>query len=138
VAVEVEAQVDDRRGPSVFGVSMKLASGVALPRAEAALTHEIERLAAEAPSEAEVRKALARLEAKLLNSMESNLGRGEALSMHELRTGDAGGFERELERFFRVRPADVSRVVKKWLSPKNRVRIVTEPAPAKTSAEVSP
>jgi predicted Zn-dependent peptidase len=133
VAVEVEASVDDRRGPSMFSVGAMLASGVSLARAEGALSRELERLGTDGPTDAEVRKALARLEAQLLHSIQSNLNRALALSAQELRTGDASTYERDLERYFRVRPADVARVVKQWLSPKNRVRIITEPAPASAS-----
>ncbi len=133
VAVEVEASVDDRRGPSMFSIGAMISSGVSLARAEAALGNEVDRLGATGPSEAEVRKALARLEAQLLHGIQANMNRALALSGHELRTGDASTYESDLERYFRVRPADVSRVVKKWLSAKSRVRVITEPAPAPVS-----
>ena len=134
VAVEVEASVDDRRGPSMFSIGAMISSGVSLARAEAALGNEVDRLGATGPSEAEVRKALARLEAQLLHGIQANMNRALALSGHELRTGDASTYESDLERYFRVRPADVSRVVKKWLSAKSRVRVITEPAPAPVSS----
>ncbi len=134
VAVEVEASVDDRRGPSMFSIGAMISSGVSLARAEAALGNEVDRLGATGPSEAEVRKALARLEAQLLHGIQANMNRALALSGHELRTGDASTYESDLERYFRVRPADVSRVVKKWLSAKARVRVITEPAPAPVSS----
>jgi predicted Zn-dependent peptidase len=127
VAVEVEASVDDRRGPSLFTVAANLATGVNVARAEAALTHEVDRLGAEGPTEAEVRKALTRLESQLLHGVQANMNRALALSMHELCTGDASRYEADLERYFRVRPADIQRVVKRWLTPQNRVRIVTVP-----------
>ncbi len=133
VAVEVEASVDDRRGPSMFSIGALISSGVSLARAEAALGNEVDRLGATGPSEAEVRKALARLEAQLLHGIQANMNRALALSAHELRTGNASTYESDLERYFRVRPADVSRVVKKWLSAKSRVRVVTEPAPVSSS-----
>ncbi len=131
VAVEVDASVDDRRGPSLFTVAANLATGVNVARAEAALSHEVERLGAEGPTEAEVRKALTRLEAQLLHGVQANMNRALALSMHELCSGDAGRYEGDLERYFRVRPADIQRVVKKWLNPKTRVRIVTVPEAAR-------
>ena len=130
VAVEVEASVDDRRGPSTFAVAANLASGVNVARAETALSHEINRLGAEGPTEAEVRKALTRLEAQLLHGVQANMNRALALSMHELCAGDALAYEADLERYFRVRPDDIRRVVAKWLSPRNRVRIVTVPEAA--------
>ncbi len=133
VAVEVEASIDDRRGPSMFSIGAMISSGVSLARAEAALGNEVDRLGATGPSEAEIRKALARLEAQLLHGIQANMNRALALSGHELRTGDASTYESDLERYFRVRPADVSRVVKKWLSAKSRVRVITEPAPAPVS-----
>jgi zinc protease len=131
VAVEVEAAVDDRRGPSLFQVGATLASGVTLARAEAALSAEIERLGNDGPTDAEVHKALTRLEAQLLHAVQSNLHRASVLSMHELRNGDARTYEAELARFFRVRRDDVKAAVKKWLTPKARVRVVTEPEASK-------
>jgi zinc protease len=131
VAVEVEAAVDDRRGPSLFQVSATLASGVNLARAEAALSAEIERLGNDGPTDAEVHKALTRLEAQLLHAVQSNLHRASVLSMHELRSGDARTYEAELARFFRVRRDHVKAAVKKWLTPKARVRVVTEPEASK-------
>ena len=131
VAVEVEAAVDDRRGPSLFQVSATLASGVNLARAEAALSAEIERLGNDGPTDAEVHKALTRLEAQLLHAVQSNLHRASVLSMHELRSGDARTYEAELARFCRVRRDHVKAAVKKWLTPKARVRVVTEPEASK-------
>ena len=117
----------------MFSIGAMISSGVSLARAEAALGNEVDRLGATGPSEAEIRKALARLEAQLLHGIQANMNRALALSGHELRTGDASTYESDLERYFRVRPADVSRVVKKWLSAKSRVRVITEPAPAPVS-----
>ena len=138
VAIGVNASVDDRRGPSLFSVSASLATGISLARAEAALSHEVDRLGTDGPTDAEVLKALVRLEATLVHGIQSNLHRALALSSHELRTGDGSTYEKDLERFFRVRPGDISRVVRKWLSPKTRVRMITEPGPAASAVIANP
>ena len=91
---------------SVFGY---LADGVSPEAGDAAIVEELEKLKTEALSEEELQKVKNRVESILVYSDINVLDRAMNLAYYEL-LGDAGGLNKELEKYLRVKPADIQRV----------------------------
>jgi predicted Zn-dependent peptidase len=99
VAIEVQAGTNDFRGPDWFELTCKLAGGAKVPEVEKLLDAEVARLAATAPSAAEMEKARARLAASFVLGLQSNFARAQKLAEMELYFGDANLLKTELAKY---------------------------------------
>ncbi len=134
LAVDVESfsGMPGEKYPNLWTVLAAPAGGVSGERVLAAIDAEIERLAREDVSDAELAKFRARARAALLRSMGSNQGLATALAHYQVLYGDWRELFRELDRFDRVTRADIRRVAAAALTPANRTvaLLVTQTAPA--------
>ena len=89
--------------------------------AETAIDAELSQLAQQGPTQTEVDRARNGIERRMFEGLEKvggNGGRANRLNYYNQYTGDPGYLPKDVERYRRVTPDDVRRVVAKWL-PKN-------------------
>ncbi len=89
---------------------------------------EIARIIAEGPTADEVTKAQNGEEADLIKGLQSAHGKAEFLHSNNFYDGDPLAYKKEMQDLFKVTPADVQRVAKKYLTA-NRVRLDVIPGP---------
>lgn len=87
---------------------------------EALIYSEIERLKTEPVSERELQKIKNQLKADFLRSLDSNSGLASTLSYYEALIGDYRYITNHLRVIDKITPADISRVVRKYLTSDNR------------------
>lgn len=131
LAIEVEAQTDDYRGPDTFEVVVKLAKDARTSEVLKLLESQTADLAKLGPTDDEMKKLKNRLSSHFLLGLQSNLARAQELAEFELYRGDAKLLNRELDRYFAITKDDIKRVAGKYLTP-NR-RSVVEVKPGQTS-----
>ncbi len=76
---------------------------------------EIGRLAATPPTARELQQAKNAIEAAFLNSLEFTDGKADQLNEYYYATGTPDFFQKDLDRYLAVTPADVQRVVRQYL-----------------------
>jgi predicted Zn-dependent peptidase len=140
LAVEVQSfsGLPGEKYPNLWSVLASPAGGVTGERVLQAITAELDRLAREDVTDAELARFRARARAALLRSLGSNQGLATALAHYQTLYGDWRELFRELDRFNRVTKADIRRVAKATLTPDNRTvaLLVTQPPPG--GPEASP
>lgn len=127
MAVQASARTDGLRGPDLFQVVVKLASGARLEAVEKLVLTEVADLANVGPSREEMTKAKTRAQAAFLLGLQSNGGKAAALAELELFRGDATTINGELEKYMSVTQDDIKRVVRKYLSPHRRSVVEVKP-----------
>src|SRR5205823_13356904 len=85
---------------------------------ETAIDAELSRLAQQGPTQAEVDRARNGIERRMFERIEKVGGRADRLNYYNQYTGDPGYLPKDVERYRRVTPDDVRRVIAKRL-PKN-------------------
>jgi zinc protease len=101
--------------PYLYTINAVVRAGRSLPEVEAALEAELERLAAEPVTPAELEKALKRARAQFVMAGESISGQAQLLGAAEATTGDYRWFEEALERLNAVTLDDLERARKTYL-----------------------
>ncbi len=139
LAVEVESfsGKPGEKYPNLWTVAAAPAIGVATDRVLAAIDSELERLARQDVSDAELAKFRARARATVLRSVGSNQGLATALAHYQTLYGDWRELFRELDRFDRVTKADIRRVANAVLTPANRT-VATLVTAAGTASPLPP
>jgi zinc protease len=107
--------------PYLYTISAVVRAGRTLEEVEAALLAEVDRLATEPITEAELAKALKRARAQFIMAGESISGQAQLIGAAEATTGDYGWFETVLERLGQVTLEDLERVRATYLQPRQRV-----------------
>jgi predicted Zn-dependent peptidase len=133
LAISVDAGLDGHRGPDMFGVTAKLASGAKLADVQKLLDSQIADVARLGPSDEEMKKLRARIVSTFLFGLESNFARAQELAELELYRGDANLLDKELDRYLAVTKDDIKRVVGKYLTANRRSTIEVKPAAAEAA-----
>lgn len=128
LAAGVSGGVAPTIDPYLYGISAVVRPGRTLAEVEAALDAEIERLATEPITQAELDKALKRAKVQMVMAAESVTGQGQTLGMAEATTGDYAWFENTLEQINKVTLDDIERVRRQYLRKQNRTVGWYEPA----------
>lgn len=134
IAQDVQASQNSGEIAGGFGIIATARPGHTPEEIEKVILAEVERLRADPPSAEEVARAVARLESQLVRALESISefgGRADRLNMYNTYAGDPGYLQKDFERYVKVTPADVQRVVKKYLSGK---KMVLEVLPGEATA----
>jgi predicted Zn-dependent peptidase len=115
----------------VFSVFAELSPGVKVERVERILAEELAQVAEGGVTAAELRRARALLRSSVLHELGTHHGLAHALGNAEALLGDWREAGRALELYAGVRPADVKRVARQYLSPRraNTVVLVPEATP---------
>lgn len=119
VAHSAEAWTYNPGSPGLFGVSA-VVDGDKFEAAVAAIGKEVERVAAEAPTEAELKKALKQITAGTMGARKTMQGQAQDIGGSWMAVGDLGFSARYLEAARRVTCADLQRVARLYLTAENR------------------
>jgi zinc protease len=119
-----------RRGPGVMLVYTRANQGVEAGRMEALVDEEIARIASEGITEAELQRAKNQTRAGFIRSLQTAMGKAEALQQATLFYGDPGRIRTAMDPYMAVTAADVQRVARQYLRPENRAVVITLPGSA--------
>jgi zinc protease len=132
LAIATDAGMGGLRGPDMFEIVVKLASGAKVEQAQKIVDGLLSDVARLGPSDEEMKKLRARVQAHFLLGLQSNFARAQKLAELELFRGDATLINGELDKYLAVTKDDIKRVVAKYLTT-NR-RSIVEVKPGTTSA----
>jgi zinc protease len=124
---DVGADSGTKEVSGTFTIQSTAAEGKSLADVESIIAAEIERLRAEPPSAAEMRRVLARFEYGAFRGLTAPLGRAIVLATGFAQHDDPNYYRRDFARHFDVKPADVQRVARQYL-PTSKVVLWIEPA----------
>jgi zinc protease len=119
---------DLRRGPGLVMAWARANQGVEAGRLEQLVDEEIARVAAEGVTDAELQRAKNQTRARFIRSLQTAMGKAEALQRYTLNFGDPAAIRTAMDPFMAVTAADVQRVARQYLRPENRAVIITLPA----------
>lgn len=111
LASEVDVYQGSRDLVSEFHIEVTARDGVDLDKIKRAVLEELDALKIDGPTDEEVQRARAGVEADLLRMAESLVGRADMMNEFYLRYGEPNSFKRALARYGAVTPASV----KKWV-----------------------
>ncbi len=120
VALNAMAMARPGKYPGLFTVTGTPAPGKSLDDLEKALIAEVDRLAAEPPTDDELARVRNAVEATAVRQLATNAGIASVLAEAEGLAGDWRWIDREREQLQAVSADDVKRVVKNYLTPENR------------------
>lgn len=130
IASEVAAFQSSSELASMFQIIATARPGHTLEEIRRIVDEELERLAKEPPTEEEVAIARIDLEASTTFGLETSYGRAVRLAMYWQVTGDPGYLPKDIATHRAVTPADVSEVVRTYLTGQKRVVVDVLPAGA--------
>ena len=128
VANDVDASSDTKEVAGLFTVDATAADGKTLDELTAALDTALADLARNPPVANELTRALAKFETSTFGGLTSPLRRAVTLSTNFVKKGDPTYYRKDLARYYKVTPADLARVAKKYLTPD---KVVLSIVPAK-------
>ncbi|MFM7141332.1 MAG: M16 family metallopeptidase, partial [Alphaproteobacteria bacterium] len=136
LALEADASYDRTSiDDKTFAVGGQPQPGVPIEKLEAALLAQVEAIRKAPPTQEELDRARAQMEAAFVFAQDSMFYRGMLLGTYEM----AGGW-RQIDDYLpslaKVTPADVQRVAQEWLTPANRTTGVLVPLPIDPSAPI--
>ncbi len=121
LAAAVYGSVSPSIDPYLYTISAVARPNRSLDDIEAALDHELDRLAQEPVSRQELEKALKRARVQFVMAGESVTGQAQMLGLAEMVAGDHRWYEKTLDSLNNVTLEDIDRVRNKYLRKKNRV-----------------
>jgi zinc protease len=133
LAVQVEASHPTYAVSGEFEIDLYAQPGQKLAELVRIADTEIERLKKEGPTDGELRRAQNQREASLLQDLESVNGQASVLCQWAALNGDPLEYRAVIDRVFAVKPADVARVARQYLTDR-RIELDVVPG-AKAPAE---
>jgi zinc protease len=121
---------DLRRGPGVILVYTRANQGVEAGRMEALVDEEIARVVSQGVTDAELQRAKNQTRSSFIRSLQTAMGKAEALQKATLYFGDPGTIRTAMDPYMAVTAADVQRVARQYLRPENRAVVITLPGRA--------
>src|ERR671913_701058 len=118
VATEVAASQNSREIAGYFQVVATVAPGRTLTELEAAITREMDRVAADGMTAAEIERGVAQAEAHFISRLQTVGGFGgksDQLNAYNVFLKDPGSFERDLDRYRSARASTLQRTAAEWL-----------------------
>ena len=139
LAQEVSAAQDAYALTSIFDVQAFARPGHTAAELQAAIDVELDRFAAEGPTEAEVERARNQIERSMYQGLQKVVGRADTLNMYNQYTGDPGYLPKDIARYAAVTTASVQNAVRAHLRKDARVVVFAvrgakklDPEPAAT------
>ncbi len=127
LALGVGAFAESSRGPRLLRIIATVPPEKTVQDVEAGLYAEIDRLKAGPIADWEIEKSRNGVRRQLVAALGSSLSRASLLGELTWLYGDPGKINTLYERVATLTAADVSRVAKQYLTPENRVVVVTTP-----------
>ena len=131
LAISADAGTNDHRGPDVFEVDVRLASGARIADVQRLVDSQIADVARLGPSDEDMKKLKNRMRARFLLGLQSNFARAQKLAEMELYRGDARLLDGELDKYLAVTSDDIKRAVAKYLTPARRSLVEVKPGEKK-------
>ncbi len=141
IATQVSAGPSHNRLDGDFSITAMARPGTDLPALQRVIDEELVRLASEGPTDRELEQVRNGLESAFLSSIQTVLGKADALNSYYFEVGAPDAFQRDLERLLAVSADDVKRVVGQYLTgPRAIISVVPEGEQrlAATAREVTP
>jgi len=135
IATDVRGWVGTFRDPSLFDVYLGAREGKTAEELLAAHDAIVDAVRAEAPSQAELDRAKARVELGALQGLETASGKAEQIGFFDVVLGDPAALFARLEAFRRVARGDLLRVARRYLDPAARTVILVRPDGTEGGAE---
>ena len=136
-AVSVSAGPDERRGPSLFRVSVSVRPGKSLAQIEQLVYDEIERIKSEPVADWELEKVRTQSRRERAQSLYSTQFRAILLGHYAVYYDDPGLINTVQSKISQVTKDDLQRVARTYLKETNRTVITTVPKPGAASPEAS-
>ncbi len=127
LATAAGGYVGSFRDPALLDIYLTARPGISNSTLLAALDEQLDRVVQQAPTEAELERARARVELSSLRALETAAGKAEQIGFCELVLGDPAGLFGLLEAYGRVSRSDLLRVAQRYLLPKSRTVIEIAP-----------
>jgi zinc protease len=129
VAISVSSGPDERRGTSLFWVSVAVRPEKSLPEVETVVYQEIERLKNEAVADWELDKIRMKLLRQHSESLYSTRSRANSLAHYAVYYNEPGLINTVLDKIAQVKKSDLQRAADTYLRLTNRTVITTLPKP---------
>ncbi|HEU4391378.1 MAG TPA: pitrilysin family protein [Blastocatellia bacterium] len=138
VSVEIQAFLDERRGPGAFTIFTVHKGEVKSEEVQALIEEEIERIKAEGVPEKELSKVKNQLRLSRFTeggdegehgSLQAALGRALGLAEHTLFDGDPSLINSEIDRYLAVTADQIKNAARKYFVAENRSVVYIRPAP---------
>ena len=136
LAQSVEVSQGSQALSSVFDIEVVARPGASLDDIEKLVDAEIDRLAKEPPTAAEVAQARATIETQLLQRMEKVTSLADLVNHYNQMAGDPGFVGQDLARYAQLTPASVSATVAQFLKKDRRVVVQAKPGEQVLAPEV--
>jgi zinc protease len=127
LALAVGAFAENSRGPRLFRIVATVPPGKTSDEVEAGIYAEIERLKAGPIADWEIEKSRNGTRRQFVGSLNSSLSRASMLAEATRIYGDPGELNTVYDRAAKLHASDVLRVAKQYLTPENRVVVITTP-----------
>jgi predicted Zn-dependent peptidase len=118
---------DLRRGPGLVTAYARANQGVDAGRLEQLIDEEIARVVSGGVTDAELQRAKNQTRARFIRSLQTAMGKAEALQRYTLYFGDPAAIRTAMDPYMAVTAADVQRVARQYLRPENRAVVITLP-----------
>jgi zinc protease len=130
IASSVDGSPAPTRDPGLYALWVQMRRGHQAEQAEAIIAAEVEALAREAPSAADLAKAKNRIETSFWRALASSEGKASQLGEFEVVAGDYRRLLARPAEIGRVEAADVQRAAAQYLAGRPRAVVIARPAPA--------
>lgn len=127
--VSIEGGVDERRGPSALYIFALPKPGEEVNTIRSQIFDEIQRIAADGPTDAEMEKLRNSLCNDAVRGRQSTMYRAQRLAEFALYDSDPRLVDSELGQYLNVTAADIKRATARYLDGPNRVVLDIVPAP---------
>ncbi|MFO0960846.1 MAG: pitrilysin family protein [Isosphaeraceae bacterium] len=124
LAADVNAHADTKEVAGLFTIDATAAEGKTIAEVEGVLKAELGKIREKAPEEAEMRRALAKIETAFAASLSTPLDRAKVLASGFSQYDDPEYYRKDFDRYFRVKAEDVRRVAAKYLTPEKLILVV--------------
>ncbi len=130
IATDVSAAQNSREVAGFVQIAATAAPGHTLAELDRAITHEIERLAADGPTDDEIERGRVQAEAQFvfrLQTVGGFGGKGDQLNAYNVFVRDPGFFDEDLARYQRVTRTSLQDSVRRYLGNTRRVALSIVP-----------
>jgi predicted Zn-dependent peptidase len=127
VAVSVSSGPDERRGASLFWISLVVRPGKNLGEVESLVYEEVDRLKTEAVADWELDKVRVKLRRQQAQDLYSTRFRANSLAHYAVYYNDPGLINTALDKLTQVAKPDLQRVAGTYLTARNRTVVTTLP-----------
>jgi zinc protease len=138
IAKDVAADSDTKEAAGLFTIRSTAAEGKPLREVAAVLAAELDRARVAPPSAGELERALAKHERATYHGLTPILGRAITLASGFALYDDPAHYRRDFERYFRVTPADLHRVARRYLAPEAVVLHIVSGEPKEPDIQAGP